>query len=176
MKEQILELRSQGKTYDEIVGVVGCSKGTVSYYCGEGQKEKTLGRQRKRRRNKLIKRVEEFKRKKHKNFVESVRKFNKNIGNSVDSSLDMNFNYQDVLNKFGNITKCYLTGVDINLLEDDYELDHIIPVSRGGLNTLDNLGILSKKANQAKSNLLVNEFIDLCKQVIEYTSVVQSVE
>ncbi len=50
MKEQILKLRKEGKTYDEIVKIVGCSKGTVSYYCGKGQKEKSKLRQNKRRR------------------------------------------------------------------------------------------------------------------------------
>lgn len=44
MKEQILELRAQGKTYNEIVELLGCSKSTVSYHCGEGQKEKSLSR------------------------------------------------------------------------------------------------------------------------------------
>lgn len=42
MKEQILKLRTEGNTYNEIVAIVKCSKSTVSYYCGEGQKEKTL--------------------------------------------------------------------------------------------------------------------------------------
>lgn len=41
LKEQILELRSQGKTYLEITNALGCSKSTVSYYCGSDQKEKT---------------------------------------------------------------------------------------------------------------------------------------
>lgn len=56
MKDKILELRSQGKTYTEISDIVGCSKGTVSYYCGAGQKEKATERLRDRRsqRRKLI--------------------------------------------------------------------------------------------------------------------------
>lgn len=40
MKEQILKLRSEGKTYTEIKEILKCSKGTISFYCGEGQKEK----------------------------------------------------------------------------------------------------------------------------------------
>ena len=35
MKDKILELRSQGKTYNEIVEILGCSKGTISYHCGK---------------------------------------------------------------------------------------------------------------------------------------------
>lgn len=45
-KEQILTLRLQGKTYNEICLALGVSKGTVSYYCGEGQVEKRQERQR----------------------------------------------------------------------------------------------------------------------------------
>jgi predicted transcriptional regulator len=40
MKQEILKLRSEGKTYNEIVRLLGCSKGTVSYYCGDGQARK----------------------------------------------------------------------------------------------------------------------------------------
>lgn len=32
-KEEILELRKNGKTYNEIVEILKCSKSTVSYYC-----------------------------------------------------------------------------------------------------------------------------------------------
>ena len=40
MKDEILKLRSEGKTYSEIKKELGCSKSTISYYCGKGQKEK----------------------------------------------------------------------------------------------------------------------------------------
>jgi len=57
MKEQILKLRKEGKTYKEIVEKVGCSKGTVAYHCGKGQKEKASKRQKtlKDRKKKSIK-------------------------------------------------------------------------------------------------------------------------
>lgn len=45
-KEQILQLRSEGKTYDEICEITGAAKSTVSYYCGEEQPEKSLARAR----------------------------------------------------------------------------------------------------------------------------------
>ena len=60
MREQILRLKQEGKTYNEIKEIVGCSKGTISYYCGEGQKEKTSQRRIDfRRKNQLW--LEEFK-------------------------------------------------------------------------------------------------------------------
>lgn len=35
MKDEILKLRSEGLTYDQIIGVLGCSKSTVSYHCNK---------------------------------------------------------------------------------------------------------------------------------------------
>jgi hypothetical protein len=33
-EDSILKLRASGKSYNEIVNILGCSKGTVSYHCG----------------------------------------------------------------------------------------------------------------------------------------------
>lgn len=46
MKDRILELRAEGKTYSEIKKELGCSKATISYHCGNNQKEKTNKRNR----------------------------------------------------------------------------------------------------------------------------------
>lgn len=39
---KILALRTEGKTYNQIRDELNCSKGTIAYYCGDGQKEKVL--------------------------------------------------------------------------------------------------------------------------------------
>jgi predicted transcriptional regulator len=44
LKDNIIALREQGKTYTEIQAELGCSKGTIAYYLGPGQKQKTLDR------------------------------------------------------------------------------------------------------------------------------------
>jgi 5-methylcytosine-specific restriction endonuclease McrA len=44
----------------------------------------------------------------------------------------------------------------------------MIPVSRGGDNSLENLGITCKAANQAKGDLTVEEFLKLCADVLTY--------
>jgi len=49
VKEKILALRQEGNSYDSIVREVKVSKSTVAYHLGEGQKEKTLSRQAKRK-------------------------------------------------------------------------------------------------------------------------------
>ncbi len=47
VKARILELKAEGKTYLQIQKELGCSKGTISYHLGVGQKEKTKNRVRK---------------------------------------------------------------------------------------------------------------------------------
>ena len=79
------------------------------------------------------------------------------------------FSYKDVLEKFGIKCRCYLTGKQIDLLNSqDYHLDHIVPLSKGGSCGLDNLAVACKEANQAKHNLTLNEFVFLCKNDLEY--------
>jgi len=47
MKKEILGLRQQGWSYNQIIKHVGCSKSTVSYHCNGDVKKKTLERSRK---------------------------------------------------------------------------------------------------------------------------------
>ena len=76
-----------------------------------------------------------------------------------------------VKEKFGNTPKCYLTGESIDLSDmSSYSLDHINPLSRGGKSTLDNMGLTTKIANQSKSGLTREEFIDLCIKVLRHNS------
>lgn len=56
----------------------------------------------------------------------------------------------------------------LKITKDDYQLDHIIPVSKGEDNSLENMGITIPIANQAKTDLTLEEYLDLCKQVLEY--------
>lgn len=169
MKEKILKLREEGKTYKQIQLILNCSKSTISYYCGEGQKEKTKKRTEQRRENILLSKVEKFKYRKFRNNKEKVRKFNKRIeGGVTDKELGQTFLWTDVLEKFGEDTFCYLSGEKINLLNDSYNLDHIVPHSRGGDNSLDNLGITHEIVNRMKSDLKPDELIMWCKKILEF--------
>lgn len=172
MKEQILKLRNEGKSYNEIVNLLGCSKATVAYHCGKGQKEKTRARAKKRRSDLVITRkVDNFQYdRKIKDKAEDFQRERILVkGVSKLGERTINFRWHDVINKFGWETTCYLTGRSINIREPKtYHFDHIIPVSKGGDSSLDNLGIACKEANMAKNNLMVDEFIDLCKEVLEY--------
>jgi CRISPR/Cas system Type II protein with McrA/HNH and RuvC-like nuclease domain len=170
MKEKILKLREEGKSYKQIQLILNCSKSTISYHCGEGQKEKTKTRTKQRRENTLLEKVERFKYRKFRNNREKVRRFNKrdNENGFTNKVLEHTFFWTDVLNKFGENTVCYLSGEKINLLNDSYSLDHIIPHSRGGDNSLDNLGITHEIVNKMKSDLNPDELIIWCKKILEF--------
>ena len=59
MKQQILALRAEGKTYKQITEELGCSKGLVAHYVGAGVAEKALVRQRDKRNTytKLVQKI-----------------------------------------------------------------------------------------------------------------------
>lgn len=185
MREKILELRNQGKSYNQIAEILGCSKSTISYYCGDNQKEKVRERTKKlRSENPLIQKVDRFKSRnliitqneinenKEKRYIqESIRKFQIRDNDSKgrhNKLKEKTFNFNDVLEKFGEDTICYLSGEPINLYENNYNLDHIIPVSKNGDNTLDNLGVTHQIVNRMKTDLTPDELIEWCIKILIY--------
>lgn len=61
--------------------------------------------------------------------------------------------------------KCALTGVP---LESSMAVpDHRVPLSRGGKHRIENIDIVHVVANRAKGDMTTEEFVDLCKQVVE---------
>jgi hypothetical protein len=168
MKNKILELRAQGQSYRKIQEILGCSKATISYHCGAGQKDKNKKRLKKfREKNPLARKIDHFKADDKSMLHNRVSNFHR-LGPRKNSTYQKrNFHYKDVVEKFGIETKCYLTGRYVNLLDaSTYELDHMIPRSKGGLNILDNCGISCPEANQAKRNMNVAEFLKLCEEVL----------
>lgn len=62
--------------------------------------------------------------------------------------------------------RCALTGKELS--PEDAELDHKIPISRGGTNQLSNLQWVDKSINRAKTSMTNEEFIAMCKRVASY--------
>lgn len=155
LKEKIFKLREEGNSYRQIQDKLKCSKSTISYYLGAGQKEKSDLRRKKRRKNPLVKKTEFFKTK-----VNRFRKKNKR-------KPDLHFNYKDVENKINGNPVCYLTGRKINLNDgSSYQLDHMVPSSKGGSNEIHNLGLACRDANQAKNDMIFEDFLELCKEIL----------
>ena len=182
VKNQILNLRKQGLSYNSIQQKLKCSKSTISYYCGKGQKIKKNKRQQKRRQVSVLRNKLETFRYSYKEKIiydidyRDVRKILqiKLKGFSMNQKtrkVKQKFSLQDLIDKIGDNPTCYLTGRPIDLSDGrSYHLDHIAPVSKGGSNNLSNCQIACKEANQAKSNLSVDEFIQLCQEVINKVS------
>ena len=178
LSEQIINLRNQNKTYSEIKSIVGCSKSTIGYHLGDNQKTKNLQRTKRNRlkQHPFVKKIESFSSSTTRTKKRQLHQTKKLIQLKIETfsrTGDMMYNkptftVDDVLNKFGETPKCYLTGQDIDISQPrTYQFDHIIPRSRGGTNNLDNLAICTSQANQSKRDMTPDEFFNLCKIILE---------
>lgn len=180
MRDKILKLRDKGMSYREIETILGCSRGTISYHCGDGQKTKTRKRQQDlRKTNCLVRKTESYKTnrqfircKRRKTDDEMKSSHNKQIDDKVkdfQTTACHEFTYKDVVSKFGEQPRCYLTGRAIDLSQPrSFSFDHVIPRSKNGSSTLDNLGITCREANMAKNDMTVPEFVRLCEEVLQH--------
>ncbi len=170
MKNIILKLRAEGLTYSEICKQLNCSKATVAYHCNNTTKLKTLNTTKQlRKNNSLISKVDKFKEKRG-GIIDKTKDFQRR-DTTIGKQPKANFLFfaKDVKNKIGDNPRCYLTGRQINLnLPNSFHFDHIKPVSKGGDNSLENLGVACKEANMAKHNLTLNEFISLCIEILTF--------
>ncbi len=91
MKEKIIQLREQGKTYNEIKNELGCSKGTISYHCGEGQKEKHRKTHLKKKR-------------KNKEWLEKLKSELKCIKCNENRHWVLDFHHKNPLEKDNNVS------------------------------------------------------------------------
>lgn len=187
---KIINLRSLGKTYHEICSALHCSKGTVCYYLGENQKYKYATRRRQSRKNAhpFVAKLQNFLSNscfRRKRYTPSKHKWEKSIyyklhhfhnpnrksSNRKASAMQTTsptFTIKDLIHKFSSNPTCYLTGLPIDITKTStYSFDHIIPSTRGGDNSIDNLGICTKQANMAKTDMTLDEFINLCKLVLQ---------
>lgn len=170
MKDNIIKLRKEGKSYREIAKIVGCSKSTVCYYLDSSQTNKSAERTRKnRKKNPLYLKIDGFNRKAKKGLRNKIHCFSRKINGAKGLKDSWQFSLKDILNKYQQNSFCYLTGDKIDLNNPaSYSFDHIVPFSRGGENTLDNLGLSTKEANQAKHDKIPEEFIALCIKVLKH--------
>lgn len=191
LAQKILELRERGLSYKQIVRKLHCARSTVCYYCGTNQKQKFNNRQQKRRNktSTIARKLQKFQtRKQHvKDFVRVIDKAIKArlreriLRFSFDSRTgryaSMKFTVEQLLEKIGSAPTCYLTGRAIDLTKTrTYHLDHIVPASKGGDNSLKNCGLACREANQAKNDMSVEEFVQLCRDVIAHHETISATE
>ena len=172
LEKSIFELRNKGYSYNQISTILNCSKSIVSYHCGNGQKDRTLLRNAQyRQKNIVLKKIHRF----HQQRIPKIIPFipSKTLRYRLSSKIrkfgeyNPMFTVEQLLNKIGPNPTCYLTGLPIDLNDSkSYQLDHKIPKSRGGDNSLDNCGLVCKRANMSKSDMTYDEYIELCKLVL----------
>ena len=179
LKDDIYKLRSAGLSYAQIGAELGCAKSTVAYHLSEREKENSRERTRKRRRlNPALQKVENFQLVKP-IYVAPPKKCStaKDQRNKVThfhtvgkhEHETQKFTFNDVVALFGENPSCYLTGRPINWEEPHtYTFDHIHPRSKGGDNTIMNLGVCVREANQIKSDLHLNELLDFCEEILRH--------
>jgi 5-methylcytosine-specific restriction endonuclease McrA len=69
--------------------------------------------------------------------------------------------------------KCALSGRA--LTPETASIDHIVPLSRGGAHSLENIWIVDVTMNAMKGTLLVEEFVAACKDVAERHCLVKDI-
>ena len=177
LNKKIIALRRKGLSFNQIAKKLKCSKSTVSYALRKKTRQKV--------RDKTIqipiheklnrKKIYRFQNPKPTNKIilpwylnKTPRQISKAITcKAFTFQRRMTFNYKDVQAKFGDHFPCALTGRPIDFNKPDtYEYDHILPIARGGDNSLDNLQIVCPEANRAKGMMTDQEFIELCKEVV----------
>lgn len=180
LSKKIKELKESGLSYRKIQEELGCSKGTISYHLGSGQKEKANKRKINNRTllHPFSRKLETFKshytkpktrkelhewKKLLKLKIESFFRDRKTMKNNTET-----FTVEDIIKKFGENPRCYLTDDEIDIYKPrTYHFDHIVPVSKGGENSIDNLGICTKEANMAKYDMTLEELLEFCKKVLK---------
>lgn len=179
LKQQILQLKSKGFNNVQISKYLNCNISTVNYHVspnGKNNRKKANAKFIKKhnyRPNVIYIKIKTFINKQIKEQKLSEISTKKAIYFKLSNFIRKNncmsnkITVEDIINKFGPNPTCYLTGEQIDLKQPStYQFDHIIPASRGGDNSLDNLGICTKNANKAKNDMTQEEFIQLCHKVL----------
>lgn len=59
--------------------------------------------------------------------------------------------------------RCALSGRELS--PETASLDHVIPLSRGGVHDISNVQVLDYRVNAAKGTMTVEEFVHMCRDV-----------
>lgn len=179
LRKEILELREKGYSYNEIEKELKCSKSTISYHVSKGGKERSYFRTRRfKTTNTIVNKIDNYRYDRYKRRVGTEIEGKTTWDHRFRSACSRyrtriieetsKFTYKEALEYINYPdVKCYLTGRKIDIDTDKYHLDHIIPVSKGGDNSLYNMGVTIPEANMMKSDLLVSELLELCKEILE---------
>ena len=192
MRDQILKLKEQGLPHSEIRKELGCSYSTINYHLLNDDERKALNKKNSKNTCPILKKIGKFKEddsnypsvknksSSNKNKVEGnlnkIINIKKNhfsrVGTKKERQLSGDkrhymFTNKELKQKILDNPRCYLTGDEFDPMDSQaWSLDHIQPKSKGGTNELTNAGQATKLANQMKSDMTVDELLDMCKKVL----------
>lgn len=63
--------------------------------------------------------------------------------------------------------RCALSGISLH--PETTELDHIVPISSGGDDSANNLQFLDGRVHLMRGTIPVDEFVELCCRVADYS-------
>lgn len=117
MKEQILQLRSEGKTYTQIQEILNCSRGTISYHCGIGQIDKTNLRRflNRGKRNSLQKQKREY-------LQEFSLRYRRLCGCKhcgINNPIVLQYDHIDTENKISTVSQMVSERCNISIIKDE---------------------------------------------------------
>lgn len=161
-KEKYLEiqtLKNQGYSNSRIRVALNLTKAQFHFYCRYKNPDQVLIIQQKHK-------AYSEKRKDHPFHILIRRVYSfRHKGVKADK-----FTYLDVIAKFGESPVCALTGLPIDYKDGStYNLDHIIPLCKGGTSNLDNLQLLLPMANQLKGGLSMDNVREICDKISAYS-------
>lgn len=77
-----------------------------------------------------------------------------------NKSLTKRWQKNHLINKFGGV--CYICGLPF-ASKKDITIDHLIPISKGGFDLLENYGIAHEHCNLLKNDMTLEEFAEFQK-------------
>jgi 5-methylcytosine-specific restriction endonuclease McrA len=175
---QITILEILGVYPTNIAKVVNCNRARISQL---RNKEQYAAKQKQIHQSKLNdleyivrRRITQFcrdrRRKKRKwSEVKSFRQMISKRINGFTRGEKQMFHFDELMEKIGDNPRCAMTGRTINLQNrKSWQLDHIIPSSKGGDDTLENCQLVCTEANQSKANMTEQEHLNLCREILEH--------
>lgn len=174
-RDDILRLNKEGISGRQIAKTLGCSTACVERHLSNTTREtQRRARNNWKKNNPWYEKLSTFCRTKNRwknNRISKcsfLDKINKRLNNFADYTMTQD-DKQKVIERLKENPVCYLTGQTFDIYDTySYNFDHIVPPGKGGSNEIDNLGFATRQANLAKTNMTVDEFIQLCKTVLEH--------
>jgi 5-methylcytosine-specific restriction endonuclease McrA len=83
------------------------------------------------------------------------------------SRLKGGITFEEMCNFYNSTNKCFYCGKKIIPFTVDKQIDHKIPVSRGGKNNIENLAICCKSCNSGKCDMTDSEYIKYRSRKLE---------